>query len=343
MAISGFGLALCGVGYDLSTNINDLNKEKYSTEESKQIQENSNDKLSRRAKYHANKRTHECVLDKDNDNPPSKQNVFSIHSYLSSLSLNVINQDSYSLEFLHELLSFDDQLLFFPQRLFSFSFGEIIINQCYSDVGKTIWDAETILSHYLDQNILTILNNNIQAKETPLIFLELGAGTALASITLSKKLTPKHSRIFIQDIEDIILFAKDSISQNNVEKVEYIDALWGPSLVNSFRNQSDSLTCDVILAADVLYHTEDFDSLLNCIRDLLAPGGYFILTFEERRKDVTSFLNQLQEIFQLQAIMKYSINQKSENKDSETQRKTNIYLFLFKNMNVSNEDMKMIK
>ena len=52
--------------------------------------------------------------------------------------------------FSNELENFSsEQLFFYPQRAFTFSVGEIIVDQNLCNVGTTVWDAEVMKLNYV--------------------------------------------------------------------------------------------------------------------------------------------------------------------------------------------------
>ncbi|CAM9658550.1 unnamed protein product [Choristocarpus tenellus] len=78
-----------------------------------------------------------------------------------------------------EISWLNQDLLLFPQRAFDFqNAGTVVIDQDVADVGTVVWDAETILAHFLDQ----ASGLRLRGKRV----LELGAGTGLAGIVAAR-------------------------------------------------------------------------------------------------------------------------------------------------------------
>jgi predicted nicotinamide N-methyase len=54
---------------------------------------------------------------------------------------------------------------------------------------------------------------------------------------------------------------------------------------------------DRVLMADVLYHVEDFNALINTVVLCIKPKGVLVLSFEQRRKNLDSFVETLSSLF----------------------------------------------
>eukprot|EP00602_Paraphysomonas_sp_CaronLab_P005105 CAMPEP_0185035012 /NCGR_PEP_ID=MMETSP1103-20130426/25642_1 /TAXON_ID=36769 /ORGANISM="Paraphysomonas bandaiensis, Strain Caron Lab Isolate" /LENGTH=124 /DNA_ID=CAMNT_0027571905 /DNA_START=71 /DNA_END=442 /DNA_ORIENTATION=- len=113
-------------------------------------------------------------------------------------------------EYLHELSTFNGELIRYPQRRFDFQCGTVLINQSMDDVGYTVWDAEVILAHML---------TDFELRDK--CVLEIGAGTALASIVACKM----GAKTYVQDLDHVLSRTQSNMTLNNV-KFEAVAGEW---------------------------------------------------------------------------------------------------------------------
>lgn len=213
----------------------------------------------------------------------------------------------------HDLIAVHDQLLHMPQRLFSFSFGEILLANNFHIVSQTIWDAEVLLAHFLDT--LPVAGN----------VLELGAGTGLAGMVCVKcaghcagrvlknaemagngefsenaeigESAPKRVKVCLQELdEDILTHTQEGCKANDVELV-CVAGKWGKEFVHTVRTVCKLGSFDLIVLADVLYHTEHFTDLLQTLYHLSSPWTVIVLVYEQRRKKLGDFVQNLCKVF----------------------------------------------
>ena len=103
--------------------------------------------------------------------------------------------------------------------------------------------------------------------------------------------------------------------------------LWGQELADKIINATEQRRVDVILMADVLYHKEHFDDLLTTIRNLLQPStGQLIMVFEQRRKDLSTFVNELALLFDHCTCDVHTVTRDTE----EGSKSINIYIVHFR-------------
>ena len=116
-----------------------------------------------------------------------------------------------------------------------------------------------------------------------LSFLELGAGTALPSITaalLGAKRVIITDRPHEEDLQNIVVRALEA---NNIASIgEFRPLNWGDC---SIINDTVFPIVDIIIGSDVFYSTEDFDSILFTVAALIRrnPSTVFYTTYQERR------------------------------------------------------------
>lgn len=218
-----------------------------------------------------------------------------------------------------ELISYQPELLFQPERAFSFvTFGSgkefnLILSQSYEEVGSTIWDAETLLAHYLNDNIMSMMERN-EFKMPSL--LELGAGTALAALTWvhgwKSGITDSEFGVVVcQETPDVVQkLQKLLVHQPLGDRICTVGGFWGSNLLQQTVDSEllSDKKFDLVVMADVFYHEEHFEDLLLTIFSLLASGGDVVIVFEQRRKNLSELLLSIANRgFQVKKVHKYII------------------------------------
>lgn len=323
LAVLGDGLALCGVGYDLNASI--LNQ-KQAPREIQTDRDNLELKGKRCNGASRRKRRKKDInpavvssgskLDADLDNrniaPFSVEDITGSYAIVPSLQWS---------PYAAELIAVDADLLYFPHRCFSFSLSgiELVVNQDCNAVGTTVWDAEVLLSHYIDSFVFP---SHVKGSNKSAV-LELGAGTAVAAILCAKSCL--FDSIVIQDLPEVVPAIIASLDANGLTKnqesrtcsdkyetdevnVQCISCPWGSDCVSMAASIIPHQPFfDLILLADVLYHTEHFDTLLFTVTSLLAGNGTVLLCFEQRRKDLSQFVGKLCAKFVHKQVYEYRI------------------------------------
>lgn len=204
--------------------------------------------------------------------------------------------------FKDELVSYDGEKVFYPERCFEFAdIGSVVLTQEAGDVGTIVWDAEVILAHYL-HSVADVLSEGDR-------ILELGGGTALASIVCARH----GARCAVQEIDTVVPHTLSCVQRNlvNVDmsisdesssgrtsnhdddsakqvnmRVKVFAAKWGADCVAKAHQISkdmikrdeerlvtgeevDRIPYDTIIMADVLYNAEYFDDLYATIKALV--------------------------------------------------------------------------
>lgn len=199
-------------------------------------------------------------------------------------------------QFRDELSSVDGELLRYPERIFYFHHIQqnILITQSIDSIGTLIWDAEVILAHYIDR----IHHENGLEKK---LLLEIGAGTALASIVAGKC----GAHLFLQELEEVIEESRIRLEQNNIN-AHCVSGLWGNDLAIQILQISQEYF-DYIAMADVLYHPEHFHDLKTTILSCSKIGTEVIIVYELRRRDLESYFASLSENFEVIKIICYDV------------------------------------
>ena len=332
LAVSGMGLALCGVGYDLEDlrdykNQSNSNKPSQPTtdsaavtsEMSKNSSEQEANPQSRRRKYHQ-----KLLQQKQAQYQTHSQNINQSVAAFYQPQICKVSHDQI-LPWRHELICYDSMLLHYPERAFEFTAplslpnsNHVLLPQNSGHIFSTIWDAEVILAHHLDIHADELIRS-ITSLTSSVQILELGAGNALAGIVLMKLLTSKCT-FLVQEIDEkateySLQCIKPNVSQNFHEIVG-VSAFWGTDCITAATKLlKETSTVDkvhVILMCDVFYHEEHFEDLLQTIQSLLASEGILMFAFEQRRKDLLPMVQSIVAMFSSCKIFQYSIASNSD-------------------------------
>jgi predicted nicotinamide N-methyase len=319
-------------------------------------------RLNRRERFHEQRKNKLLKSQEGLDSAPNQCNISNIDSFLQNGNAFKLETTT-SLSFQEELTNYNSELLFYPERLFHFSFGNILFPQSSTTVGTTIWDAEIILAHFLD-NLpaeelikLSLGGNHSDRQKNSSCLLELGAGTGLAGMIASQKQC--FQKVLLQEIDEVFPFLTERTNEfvklypSNDCEVHPASCLWNTEGITKIRDilstTAFTLQITCMIMADVLYHIEDFQLLLEMITNLLALSGNLLLSFELRRKDLNPFLFQLRKYFKDCFVYEYHITSKKEKKktvakdegkeateghhhssETELPRSSKLYLLYFK-------------
>ena len=127
------------------------------------------------------------------------------------------------------------------------------IQSTLSEVGFQVWRGSLFMADFVLQYKELFQNKTV---------LEIGAGTGIASIVVSKHCNPKE--IIVTDLEILMDTLKKNLQRNNVfenTKLEVLD-------VNAYESSSifpKLPNVDVILGADVIYSKDITDGIFNLI------------------------------------------------------------------------------
>lgn len=317
-AAPGDGLALCGVGYDLE-DLADMNGSKKVNTTKKQSTSNEGAggqsisvSSSRRKRKQEEQENSSNVLGFRRFTP-SFSNTAKLDVGCDSNIVLTKGDDAFISRFADELIVYDPDLLYQPERAFSFSHGElhpqmsIVLPQSCADVGTTIWDAETLLAHYA-------FDRYLQDKTTTKRVLELGAGTALAALTWQR--SSASDVVVVQELPEVAVSLQQSLLQQaGGSSIACVGGVWG----NEFLNHPiiSEAKFDIIMMADVFYHEEHFGELLATTIGALNVGGDVIAVFEQRRKDLSAVVQQFASYaFQRKSVVQFDVSRRVLTEDS---------------------------
>jgi 2-polyprenyl-3-methyl-5-hydroxy-6-metoxy-1,4-benzoquinol methylase len=152
----------------------------------------------------------------------------------------------------------------------------IVIYKNNNHIGGNIWLSSLILILYLQEKNKNIFNNKK--------ILELGAGTALLSMYISKIST--NSIITASDYD--ISITNENIINNNLDNIITKKIDW-----NNLDN-NDLEKYDIIILSDCIYRTT-YKSLLLTIKKYLKPKGKIFISNADR-ENVDEFIYGIKEI-----------------------------------------------
>lgn len=125
--------------------------------------------------------------------------------------------------------------------------------------GLRTWEAALYLSLYLSENLELIQDDAI---------LELGTGTGLVSLYLSKEKALQYKKLVITDGDSLLIESLSTNFQlNNIpmNKIKCQSLWWGKDQVPE--------SIDTVIAADVTYDSSVIPDLVTCIKTALDQGA----------------------------------------------------------------------
>jgi predicted nicotinamide N-methyase len=226
-----------------------------------------------------------------------------------AISPTIIHNPKFSIEDLNAgyiLRDGGDDFLCFPERAIKFdSVGTILVEQSLADVGYTLWDSEIIVMRYLDSMLNVEIGSSIA---------ELGAGCGAAGILCAKK---KASNVVLQEIDKVIDFTKRVVKHNlgsSSSSYKCVSGRWSHALADDMIAANGGKAFDLVVMSDVFYHGEDFDALIECTAALCHERSCIVLSYEQRKMDVSIFVTQLLETLRFVKGHKASVTTRLQTK-----------------------------
>ncbi|PIE57422.1 MAG: methyltransferase [Desulfobulbus propionicus] len=136
-----------------------------------------------------------------------------------------------------------------------------------------VWEAAIVLADYFASHQV----------EPGTRLLEVAAGLGISGLVAAAA----GYQVTLSDHEERILdFQRVSAAASKIDNVrfELLDWLTPPQ----------GQQYDIITAAEVLYHEDYFQPLLDVFDQALKPGGVILLAHDERRQSIASFLDLAQ-------------------------------------------------
>ncbi|OVA03812.1 Nicotinamide N-methyltransferase-like [Macleaya cordata] len=149
------------------------------------------------------------------------------------------------------------------------AFSINIIENIEEEYGMFVWPCSVVLAEYVWQQRSRFSGKSV---------LELGAGTSLPGLVAAKvgsdvTLSDDSSRL------EVVLDNMRRVCDLNKLNCKIIGLTWGEWEAPIF-----NLHPKIVLGADVLYDSKDFDSLFTTVTFLLqkSPGSVFITSYHNR-------------------------------------------------------------
>ncbi|KAF3694713.1 Protein-lysine methyltransferase METTL21C [Channa argus] len=147
---------------------------------------------------------------------------------------------------------------------FHFAGHDISIHESIETYGAVIWPGAVALCQFLE-------NNQQQLNLMDKAVLEIGAGTGLLSIVASLL----GAWVTATDLPEILSNLTFNLLRNTKGRSRYIPQVtaltWGQNLERDF--PYPSYHYDYLLAADVVYHHNCHEELLETMRHFCRPGS----------------------------------------------------------------------
>ena len=138
-------------------------------------------------------------------------------------------------------------------------------------VGYQVWRGALLMSDYIIANI----GNGFKKKSV----LEIGAGTGLASIALSRFCS--DNSIYTTDLPELVDLLKENLHSNNSKNVEVF-----PLDLKDFTKDTKFREIDIVIGADVIYDNDVTDGVINFLQWILHDSSRgnleFIFTIDKR-------------------------------------------------------------
>ena len=138
-------------------------------------------------------------------------------------------------------------------------------------VGYQVWRGALLMSDYIIANI----GNGFKKKSV----LEIGAGTGLASIALSRFCS--DNSIYTTDLPELVDLLKENLHSNNSKNVEVF-----PLDLKDFTKDTKFREIDIVIGADVIYDNDVTDGVINFLQWILDDSSRgnleFIFTIDKR-------------------------------------------------------------
>ena len=139
-------------------------------------------------------------------------------------------------------------------------------------VGYQVWRGALLMSDYIIANI----GNGFKKKSV----LEIGAGTGLASIALSRFCS--DNSIYTTDLPELVDLLKENLHSNNSKNVEVFPL----DLKDFTKDNKVFREIDIVIGADVIYDNDVTDGVINFLQRLLDDATKdtleFIFTIDKR-------------------------------------------------------------
>ncbi|KAM8893446.1 uncharacterized protein mettl21ca [Spinachia spinachia] len=173
---------------------------------------------------------------------------------------------------------------------------DILIRESIDSFGAVMWPAALALCSFLDNNRSKV---NMQEKEV----LELGAGTGLVTIVASLL----GASVTATDLPGVLGNLQANVMRNTRGRCRYsprVAALsWGQDLESTY--PASVYRYDYVLAADVVYHHDFLDGLLDTMKHFCQPGTKVIWANKVRFENDRTFTENFKQAFHTRLLVEH--------------------------------------
>ncbi|TNM90974.1 hypothetical protein fugu_003263 [Takifugu bimaculatus] len=176
----------------------------------------------------------------------------------------------------------------FGKDIYHYAGHDIVIQESIDYFGAVMWPGALALCSFLDNNRQMV---DVRGKEV----LELGAGTGLVTIVASLL----GASVTATDLPEVLSNLKANVMRNTRGRCRHtpqVAALvWGHDLETTY--PTSVYRYDYVLAADVVYHHDFLNELLDTMKHFCRPGTTLIWANKVRFEGDLKFMEDFQKTF----------------------------------------------
>ncbi|XP_068163332.1 uncharacterized protein [Antennarius striatus] len=173
------------------------------------------------------------------------------------------------------------------EDIYHFAGQNIVIRESIDSFGAVMWPAALALCSYLDKH----REMNMEGKEV----LELGAGTGLVTIVASLL----GASVTATDLPEVMSNLRANVMRNTSGRCKHTPQVatlsWGHDLESTY--PTSVYHYDYVLAADVVYHHDFLEELLDTMKHFCKPGTTLIWANKVRFETDVTFTEKFKKTF----------------------------------------------
>eukprot|EP00066_Takifugu_rubripes_P019247 XP_011608513.1 PREDICTED: uncharacterized protein LOC101077420 [Takifugu rubripes] len=176
----------------------------------------------------------------------------------------------------------------FGKDIYHYAGHDIVIQESIDYFGAVMWPGALALCSFLDNNRQMV---DVRGKEV----LELGAGTGLVTIVASLL----GASVTATDLPEVLSNLKANVMRNTRGRSRHTPQvaalIWGHDLETTY--PTSVYRYDYVLAADVVYHHDFLNELLDTMKHFCRPGTTLIWANKVRFEGDLKFMEDFQKTF----------------------------------------------
>ncbi|XP_056876422.1 uncharacterized protein LOC130518093 [Takifugu flavidus] len=176
----------------------------------------------------------------------------------------------------------------FGKDIYHYAGHDIVIQESIDYFGAVMWPGALALCSFLDNNRQMV---DVRGKEV----LELGAGTGLVTIVASLL----GASVTATDLPEVLSNLKANVMRNTRGRCRHTPQvaalIWGHDLETTY--PTSVYRYDYVLAADVVYHHDFLNELLDTMKHFCRPGTTLIWANKVRFEGDLKFMEDFQKTF----------------------------------------------